>query len=630
MIKGLEKFALPKLLGRLTADNHAEIPSFALAKAKNVILNDGGVQRVPGYTLIANLGISIERVFSFERQSDGKFFFFVCGGGQVILCDQDGAVVETFVTGGSNDFDIVQGRFAAYLANGNAMYTVVNEGVGADEIRAWGIEAPATAPTLAFGAGGLTLQYGRSYVYCFVAQWTDDQGVARYHIGPPSDFSAHTGPQEAQVITLGSLAVSANARVTHKWIFATEDSEFNTSATYSFAAEITNATVSWGDTLVDDDLDDTRLAPFQNYAPPIGGMLLEYEDRIAILYEDTVQFTANEEVDLGIPQESCPPTLRFKVPAGVKKLTGGCVFNKALYLSTLNFWFVVGGYSAETFVKRDKVGSPGAAGRKLILVTPTHILYLSRDRTLWAWQGVDTVPLPVNGGLAATGEDADELSNTSMNVDRLVNAELHLLVNGAYKFVVLAVASADSLTKNWIQLWDVTALLNAESDLPVETDMIPSHTIQTLAPANIDGVDYLVMGDADGNLFRWPDGEMFHDTNQVGVFETHWMLFNAPFVKKMKWVDLLTSRVDAKTLFTLYVAVSNALTRTPQFIEVPLGDVPEHGSEPDSSATRARLDIEGLARAKYVRFRIVFPQDAVFTAIDKIETAFVPLPGVNT
>jgi hypothetical protein len=57
-----------------------------------------------------------------------------------------------------------------------------------------GCRLPRPRSWLRSRPGTLNLTYGTSYVYCEVFQWTDNQGVTRFHIGPPSDFSAHTGP----------------------------------------------------------------------------------------------------------------------------------------------------------------------------------------------------------------------------------------------------------------------------------------------------------------------------------------------------------------------------------------------------------------------------------------------------
>jgi len=87
-------------------------------------------------------------------------------------------------------------------------------------------------------------------------------------------MSAFTGPVSDSVITLSNMTPSTDPQVTHQWIFATSDSPIDTSATFFFEAEITNATTSFADTIIDDFLDQTASLPSEYHRPSIEDFML--------------------------------------------------------------------------------------------------------------------------------------------------------------------------------------------------------------------------------------------------------------------------------------------------------------------------------------------------------------------
>jgi hypothetical protein len=266
----------------------------------------------------------------------------------------------------------------------------------------WGLDAPVTAPAIALSAGTLTLTYGRTYVYCFVSKYTDSLGIQRMSIGPPSPVSAHTGPIANQVVTLSALAISTDPQVNYKWIFEVSDSPLDTSATYYFAAEIANATTSWGDTLIDDALDSTRLAPFDNFPAPPAPMLTTWQNRIAAANGNLIQLSGFSEIVLGIPEEAWPTSLFFEVPSGKRTISAITSMQQGTVLvaSTQDFWYLYTGYDASTFTEQDRVASPGAAGPLALTLTPEGLAYLAANQSLRLWQGA---------GLPA--ELSDQVSN---------------------------------------------------------------------------------------------------------------------------------------------------------------------------------------------------------------------------
>jgi hypothetical protein len=197
VIEGQEKITLADWSqGRHTSDNQATVPNNALLVARNVIRQTGALKPTPGYTLVQNSGVpSVDRMYSFERQTDQKQFLMVTGQNMIVRCAIDGSLDPVIMseTEADGDFDFVENAFALYANNGAHAWKMINiEGI--ETIEPWGLQ-PAVGPAaIALGNGGLVLTYGSRYVYSEVFRWTDSLGTERYHISVPSDFSAHTGP----------------------------------------------------------------------------------------------------------------------------------------------------------------------------------------------------------------------------------------------------------------------------------------------------------------------------------------------------------------------------------------------------------------------------------------------------
>jgi hypothetical protein len=197
VIEGQEKITLADWSqGRHTSDNQATVPNNALLVARNIIRQAGALKPTPGYTLVQDTTLKlIERLYSFERQTDQKQFLMVTGGEQIARCAIDGSVKPVIMAQyeADGDFDFVENAFALYANNGSHAWKMINI-AGVETIEPWGLE-PAVGPAaIAIGNGSLVLTYGTRYVYSEVFRWTDSLGTERYHISVPSDFSAHSGP----------------------------------------------------------------------------------------------------------------------------------------------------------------------------------------------------------------------------------------------------------------------------------------------------------------------------------------------------------------------------------------------------------------------------------------------------
>ncbi len=216
MIEGQEKITLADWSqGRHTSDNQATVPQNALLVARNIIRQSGALKPTPGYTLVQDTTLAlIERLYSFERQTDQKQFLMVTGGTQVARCAIDGSAAPVIMSEieADGDFDFIENAFALYANNGAHAWKMINI-AGAETLSPWGLK-PAVGPAaIAIGNGSLNLTYGTRYVYSEVFRWTDSLGTERYHISVPSDFSAHSGPLGLTVndgaMTAGSATLTS-------------------------------------------------------------------------------------------------------------------------------------------------------------------------------------------------------------------------------------------------------------------------------------------------------------------------------------------------------------------------------------------------------------------------------------
>ena len=199
------------------------------------------------------VGFPAVRIFDFRRQSDLKQFVILAGGGKIAWMNANGTDLTVLSQGEDANavWDFATNDFGLYGSNGLSKYRFVDTGNGLLTKFNWGIAAPGAAPTFTFAAGTLTLTEGRQYAFSWVSKWTDALGVTRVHVGPPSPLTGTTGPQLNEVVNLANLQASADAQVTHLWIWATNDTPLNTTSVLFFLAELTNGTTTYGDSLAD-------------------------------------------------------------------------------------------------------------------------------------------------------------------------------------------------------------------------------------------------------------------------------------------------------------------------------------------------------------------------------------------
>lgn len=639
MIKGLKQDAITEFKGKKITVNLASGEPGTLLSAKNVmVLEDNQLRRAPGYTKVATVGNGpIKAFYDFQRDVDQKQFVFVQSGGDIYYMNADGTGKTLISSGEVGTHWFVSNSFIAYSSDGTKAWRYVDN-AGVLTKYKWGITAPLTAPAISLSAGSLTLTYGRRYCYSYVSKYTDSLGIQRISVSAPSPLSAHSGPIASQVVNLSTIAASADGQVTHIWIFATSDSPSDTSATFYFAAEITNGITSWGDTLLDSALDDTRLAPFDNNPAPPAPILNEFQNRIQAINGSLMQLSGFDEITLGIPEEAWPASLFFNLPSGKRTISGIVTMNEGTVLAvgTQDFWYDYTGYNASTFTEQDKVATPGPAGPRALVMTPIGLAYIAANQSLRIWGGGTSNPTSISD------EVTKQLQGTyaMQDIANIADAQLCWFDYGPMNLLVAFLRTEDAAGTgfNWMQLWSIDTRARETSGMYgaasgvyeqvtgiYQTDKLPSNNLTAAGSVNVgfQGEQFIFMGDANGNVYRWPDG-FLDDTNPfVGVAQHTWAL-TSEGQSRNYWLDLITDRSDAKDAFKVYAACADAPDQNITPAVLSLQNIPNPvGSS--GFTIRASLNKQGVATGKFLTFWIVFPQDNNDAAVRKVLLASRPL-----
>jgi hypothetical protein len=636
--------------GRVTEENLTEMKLEQLLLANNVvILADKMCTKRPGYTLVQTVVGKVLSLFDFQRDYDQKQFLLVNSAGRLSLADVHGTgsvTVLSTVEDQVQSHQYIPGNFACYLSNGVKSYTLLDN-AGTPKLYTRGISAPVSAPSVALVAGTLTTTYGQQYAYCYVRKVTDSTGVTRLHIGPPSPLSTSTGPMTSNMANVSAFAAPPDATWNFIWIFRTNDTPANSTSALFFLAEIAVGTVTYGDALADTSLDLTRPIPYDNFPPIAGGILLDYQSRIITCQGNTVQASGLEEILLGIPQETAPASLFFIIPGGKSFMSGAAKFNETAYLCTKDFWWQITGYDVSTFKKRDKVVQPGAVGKKAIALTPTHLVYLGRDRKLYAWDGVSSRPIEVSKNLAK--QLAGTVSMQDISAADIENAEVRWFSWNRYRYVMVLVntGSVPAGQFDWIQLWNTTFLDETLADgstvMLSETDFWPTDAMSASAPVEVDLATYMFFGDPNGKIYRWPDGGLDNGKNFSAAAGGPWSglrVYIGPMfhplpptevIKRGLFQDVHTDRIDAATGgFKLDVILTDTPDMAKKLINVPLGPLnSSNGSGPELKAARANLSLQpGTSIGRWYRWIVVFPDDAQPATLVRTSVSARPLFGV--
>lgn len=549
-----------------------------------------------------------------------------------------------------------------------------------------GIIAPADQPNVAGNAGAVfTLVYGWTYSFCYVRQWTDAQGTTRYHIGPPtisqpqqtrfpqSQLHFHGGGQPPPATRQNfvgpgnytNVTVTGDAPPTpfwnYVWIFRTNDTPLGTTSSLFYAGQVALAAGQpWNFTdappaafvTVDDGLDETKPIPYDNYPPPGGSVAAELNSRVVIAgipgSPSLVQMTGYEEILLGVPQEACPQDLFFEIPTGIKAVSTLAEFNENLYISSVRAWFALSGFDISTFQLRNKVCEPGPIGPKAFCTTHTHLVYLSEDKLLWGWDGVSS--RPVNFAKNLSKQLVGALSMEDIDTATLAQAELQWFHRGRYNVIAVMVntGAVPPGQYDWIQLWDASFLGETYDDNVtavglVETDFFPSDTFSCSAQMLFDDDRYMIFGDPNGNIYRWPDGTQDNGKNFAGALCTAWSPLNVfigpmfhpipqgEVTKRLFWADMHTDREDALESFGLAAVVADSPDMNIGARALPLQPLLATSGNrgPSQSAVRGRFyEDPKLSMGRWCRVFVIFPDDGNGGTLVRLSVSAKPMFGV--
>jgi len=622
-IRGIKSFPIAAFSGKNTAVNLTAQAMGTLTAASNVmIMSDQQVRRAPGYTLVKSpvIGRQVQSIFNFERSVDSKQFVFVQRMADLYYMNADGTG-EVRLPGlfSSEPLQWVENAFVAYATNGfDALRFVDNAGVLT--MWKWGIVAPATAPAISISAGTLTLTYGRRYVRCYVSKYTDSLGIERVSISAPSAMSAFTGPVTDAVITLSAMTPSTDPQVTHQWIFATSDSPIDTSATFFFEAEITNATTTFADTIIDEFLDQTRLAPFDNNPAPPSHIVTTFQNRQVLIEKNQIRLSGGATVTIGIPDEAFPLSLFFNIPAGAREATAAISLNQGtiLAVSSADDWFVYTGYDASTFTEQDRIASPGAAGRYAVCQTPYGTVFMSQSKRFWLWDGTDNHPMELSAAVASILFGT--VGMESLDSTQISDARLHWYSYGLRHFIGIMGRTSNANTAtagtDWLSIWGVPGNgiggQNAEfqrTNTLFQTDKFPTDYWTASALVKVGNVPYLFIGDQVGNVYRFPDGFQDNSVDYNYAFSHAWF---APIEGKSRfyWADIF---VDApadimgqggpEAVITVSATVLEAPENSARGIAATLLDLRNIPTQTGESyfCVRAKMQVPDVNSGRYLR-----------------------------
>lgn len=657
-IRGIKSFPIAAFSGKNTAVNLTAQAMGTLTAASNVmIMSDQQVRRAPGYTLVNSYfgssnpipGFGVSSIFDFQRSVDSKQFVFVQRG-SILSVMQANGTASTIIANLSSSVPLMwsENAFIAYCSNGVDALRFVDK-AGVLTAYKWGIVAPATAPAISISAGTLTLTYGRRYVRCYVSKYTDSLGIERVSISAPSAMSAFTGPVTDAVIALSTMTPSTDPQVTHQWIFATSDSPIDTSATFFFEAEITNATTTFADTIIDEFLDQTRLAPFDNNPAPPSTIVTTFQNRQVMIEKNQIRLSGGATVTIGVPDEAFPLSLFFNVPAGAREATAAISLNQGtiLAVSTAEDWFVYTGYDASTFTEQDRIASPGAAGRWAVCQTPYGTMFISQSKRFWLWDGTDNRPMELSSAVASILFGT--VGMESLDSDDITDARVHWYSYGLRHFagIMGRTSNADASTagSDWMSIWGVPGNgiggQNAEfqrTNTVFQTDKFPTDYWTASAIVKVGNVPYIFVGDTNGNVYRFPDGFQDNGVDYNSAFSHAWF---APIEGKSRfyWADIF---VDAPSQIMnqggpeAVISVSATVLESPENsargIDATILDIKNIPTQTGESyfCVRAKMQVPGINSGRYLRMNIALSSTTTLPvpydiAIQKVIVYAAPL-----
>lgn len=176
--------------------------------------------------------------------------------------------------------------------------TLVDAGAGAYPQSSYilGITPPATAPTVALGAGGSGSARDLTYVYTFVRKWAS----GAVDESAPSPASAIVNALPGQIVTVNNFAATpANRGVTHRRIYRASTGGFQ------FVTEIAVATTTHDDSILDSALGEELLTEGWDEPPEdMKGLIALPNGCFAGFSKNNVCFSVPYQVH-AYPEDNC-------------------------------------------------------------------------------------------------------------------------------------------------------------------------------------------------------------------------------------------------------------------------------------------------------------------------------------
>jgi hypothetical protein len=299
---------------------------------------------------------------------------------------------------------------------------------------------------------------------------------------------------------------------------------------------------------------------------------------------------------------------------------------------------MVRGYDATTFTKRDKILSPGCAGKKAVCNTPTHMIWLGTDKILRAWDYGSTV---VELSSAILFPLSGTYSMNDLKDSELSNVEVFWFSYGKHNFIGMLANTSDQAGTdfNWFGLWFVKIENGAIKGLS-QTDIIPTDLLSSACIVSVNGTRSLYIGDAStGGIYRWPDGFNHNGDKFRPSVGLAWSNCDNDGSKRMFWADVFTnqsdtvvqsesgdpaddvSKIDVLAVVTNAPNMFNTATGCPvSAVRLPSGSI-------DGSTARANLQQPGTSMGKWARLIVTMPEDEVDFAISKVALYSKPIFG---
>jgi hypothetical protein len=307
---------------------------------------------------------------------------------------------------------------------------------------------------------------------------------------------------------------------------------------------------------------------------------------------------------------------------------------QTLLVGTEEAWFKITGYNASTFAMKDRVIGPGPVGKDAVTVTPTHVLWVSRDKRLRAWDtrisAYTGIPaLPLNFSKKIEQKLVGTYSIEDLKDTELSNVKLQFFSYGKLHFVICAGNTSDEATTalNWFQLWYIAYDETGAIATIGESDFIPSELLSTMFAVLVGSTPYLFLGNAaNGDIYRWPDGFLHNGKNFDANAQPAWFKGQEgepESTKRFYWMDFITDRQDSSTAFSVQAAAAGAPNMNDQLVPLALSSLP--GVDADPLAFRAKMQVPGASVGKYMRPVISFPSDGKQATLNKILISYASI-----